>query len=248
MVRNRLITILTINNGVLFRTRNFIPDYRYTLNFVDAWSIDEIVILNITRDRNRDEDKFYSTVKNFATNCFVPLAVGGGVSCIEDFSKLLNLGADKVTLNTQAVEQPELITSAAKKYGAQCVVVSIDAKKINDSKYEVFTEFGTKATGLCPNDWAKQAEEFGAGEILITAIDKDGSLEGYADELNCLVSEGVNIPVLVAGGAGKWQDFVDGIKIGKASAVCTTNIYHFTEDSISSAKQFMKQNNINDRL
>ena len=133
MVRNRLITILTINNGVLFRTRNFIPDYRYTLNFVDAWSIDEIVILDITRERKKGKDKFYSTVENFATNCFVPLGVGGGVSCIEDFSKLLSLGADKVTLNTQAVEQPSLITSAAKKYGAQCVVVSIDAKKINDS-------------------------------------------------------------------------------------------------------------------
>jgi len=248
MVRNRLITILTINNGVLFRTRNFIPDYRYTLNFVDAWSIDEIVILNITRDRNKGEDKFYSTVENFATNCFVPLTVGGGVSCVEDFSRFLNLGADKVTLNTQAVEQPELITNAAKKYGSQCVVVSIDAKKTNDSKYEVFTEFGTKATGLCPKDWAKQAENLGAGEILITAIDKDGSLEGYDDELNNLISEAVSIPVLVAGGAGKWQDFVDGIKIGKASAVCTTNIYHFTEDSISSAKQFMKQNNINVRL
>ena len=248
MVRNRLITILTINNGVLFRTRNFIPDYRYTLNFVDAWSIDEIVILNITRNSNRSEDEFYNAVENFATNCFVPLTVGGGVSCIENFSKLLSLGADKVTLNTQAVEQPELISSAAKKYGAQCVVVSMDAKKLNNNKYEVFTEFGTKATGLCPKEWAKQAEEYGAGEILITAIDKDGSLEGYDDELNCLVSEAVSIPVLVAGGAGKWQDFVDGIKIGKASAVCTTNIYHFTENSISSAKQFMKQNNIHVRV
>ena len=248
MVRNRLITILTINNGVLFRTRNFIPDYRYTLNFVDAWSIDEIVILDITREKKKGKGKFYSTVENFATNCFVPLSVGGGVSCVEDFSRLLNLGADKVTLNTQAVEQPELITNAAKKFGSQCLVVSIDAKKINDSKYEVFTEFGTKSTGLCPKEWAKQAEDLGAGEILITAIDKDGSLEGYDDELNCLVSEGVNVPVLVAGGAGKWQDFVDGIRIGKASAVCTTNIYHFTENSISSAKQFMKQNNIHVRV
>ena len=248
MVRNRLITILTINNGVLFRTRNFIPDYRYTLNFVDAWSIDEIVILDITREREKGKDRFHSTVENFAKNCFVPLAVGGDVSCVEDFSRLLNLGADKVTINTQAVGKPELITTVAKKYGSQCVVVSIDAKKTNDSKYEVFTEFGTKATGLCPKDWAKQAEELGAGEILITAIDKDGSLEGYDDELNCLVSEGVNVPVLVAGGAGKWQDFVDGIRIGKASAVCTTNIYHFTESSISSAKQFMKQNKIHVRV
>jgi len=247
VVRNRLITILTINNGVLFRTRNFVPDYRYTLNFVDAWSIDEIIILDITRDKSKSKDMFYSTVENFAENCFVPLTVGGGVSSVEDFSRLLNMGADKVTMNTKVVEQPKLITTAAKKYGSQCVVVSIDVKKTSDSRYEVFTEFGTKATGLCPKDWAKQAQELGAGEILITAIDKDGSLEGYDNELNCFVSEEVNIPVLVAGGAGNWQDFVDGFKIGNASAVCTTNVYHFTENSISSAKQFMKNNNINIR-
>ena len=239
---------MTINDGVLFRTRNFIPDYRYTLNFVDAWSIDEIIILDITRDRIKDKRPFFCAVENFAKNCFVPLAVGGGVSCIDDFSKLLGLGADKVTLNTQAIEQPELIRSAARKYGTQCVVVSIDAKKINDQKYEVYTEFGSKPTGLSPEEWAKKAEDLGAGEILITSIDKDGSLEGYDNELNYLVSESVTIPVLAAGGAGKWQDFVDGILIGKASAVCTTNIYHFTESSISSAKQYMMHNNIHVRL
>ena len=239
---------MTINDGVLFRTRNFIPDYRYTLNFVDAWSIDEIIILDITRDRIKDKRRFFCAVENFAKNCFVPLAVGGGVSCIDDFSKLLGLGADKVTLNTQAIEQPELIRSAAKKYGTQCVVVSIDAKKINDNKYEVYSEFGSKPTGLTPEEWAKKAEDLGAGEILITSIDKDGSLEGYDNELNYLVSESVTIPVLAAGGAGKWQDFVDGISIGKASAVCTTNIYHFTESSISSAKQYMMHNNVHVRL
>ena len=239
---------MTINDGVLFRTRNFIPDYRYTLNFVDAWSIDEIIILDITRDRIKKKQPFHCAVENLAKNCFVPLAVGGGVSCIDDFSRLLGLGADKVTLNTQAIEQPELIRSAARKYGTQCVVVSIDAKKINDQKYEVYTEFGSKPTGLSPEEWAKKAEDLGAGEILITSIDKDGSLEGYDNELNYLVSKSVTIPVLAAGGAGKWQDFVDGISIGKASAVCTTNIYHFTESSISSAKQYMMHNNVHVRV
>jgi len=248
LVRNRLITILTINDGVLFRTRNFIPDYRYTLNHIDAWSIDEIVILDISRDKNKDNREFVKTVENFATNCFVPLAVGGRVSTLEDFTKLLNLGADKVTLNTQALEQPDLITRAAKKYGAQCVVVSIDAKKVTTNKYEVFTEFGVKSTGICPSAWAKEVENRGAGEILITSIDKDGTLEGYDNELNRLISESVTIPVLVAGGAGKWQDFVDGINIGKASGVCTANIYHFTESSISSAKQFMYNSKIHVRI
>ena len=130
MVRNRLITVLTINDGILFRTRNFIPDYRYTSNFIDAWSIDEIIILDITRKRSNDKENFYNTVEKFAINCFVPLAVGGGVSSVEDVSRLLNLGADKVTINSQAFEQPELVTAAARKYGSQCVVVSIDAKKI----------------------------------------------------------------------------------------------------------------------
>jgi len=248
LLRNRLITVLTINNGVLFRTRNFIPDYRYTLNFVDAWSIDEIVILDITRERKKNYEQFYNVVKNISENCFVPLSVGGGVSCIEDFSKLLNIGADKVTLNSQAFEQPQLITSAAKKFGTQCVVVSIDVKKNNNGEYKVFTEFGQKATNLCPKEWSKRVEEYGAGEILLTSIEKDGSLEGYDNELNSIVSEAVNIPVLVAGGAGKWQDFVDGIQVGKASAVCTTNIYHFTENSISSAKQFMTNNDVNVRI
>ena len=161
---------------------------------------------------------------------------------------MLGLGADKVVINTGAVEDPNLIAKAAKKYGSQCVIVSIDARKAENGEYEVFTECGTKPTGIDPAKWVKQAQEQGAGEIMITAIDKDGSLEGYDNELNHMVSTAVNIPVLVAGGAGKWQDFVDGIKIGKASAVCTTNIYHFTESSISSAKQFMKKKGISVRM
>lgn len=239
MLRNRLISVLTFNDGVLFRTKNFVPDYRYTLNFVDSWSIDEIVILDITRNKNNDREKFYETVRNFAKDCFVPLSVGGGVVSEKDFTSMLNNGADKVIINTKAIENPELISIAAKKYGSQCVVVSIDVREIAKGKYEVFSQFGTNATGLNPVNWAKKAQELGAGEIILTSIDKDGSLEGYDNQLNRQVSESVEIPVLVLGGAGKWQDFVDGINIGKASGVCTSNIYHFTEASIASAKKFM---------
>jgi imidazole glycerol-phosphate synthase subunit HisF len=239
MLRKRLVSVLTFNNGVLFRTKQFTPDYRYTANFVDAWSIDEIVIVDITRSGEGERQNFYDVVDFFARKCFVPIAAGGQVRTIEDFKMLLNAGADKIIVNTKAVEDPGFITQAAKLYGSQCVVVSVDAKKNAQGVYEVFTQCGSKATGLSPDAWATEAEKRGAGEIMIQSIDKDGSLEGYDNELNHLVAGAVKIPVLVCGGAGKWQDFVDGVQKGGASAICTTNIYHFTESSIQSAKKFL---------
>ena len=240
MLRKRLVTVLTLNDGVLFRTRNFNPDYRYTTNFVDAWSIDEIVVLDITRPGHGQRQHFYDVVSDLAQHCFVPLAVGGGVRSVEDFKMLLGVGADKIVVNTGAVQQPGLISEAAKLFGAQCVVLSIDARRNASGAYEVFTEFATRATGFDPAQWAKQAQALGAGEIFITSIDKDGTLEGYDNELNAHVAAAVDIPVLVCGGAGRWQDFVDGFRLGHASAVCTTNIYHFTETSIRSAKVFLR--------
>lgn len=240
MLHNRLITVLTFNNGVLFRTKKFNPDYRYTLNFIDAWSVDEIIILDITRDGDGQKNNFYEVVEWFAEKCFVPLSVGGKIRNVDEVKKLLRLGADKVVINTEAVTRPDFITQIAKLYGTQCVVVSIDAKKDNLGNYEVFTECGARPTGLHPAHWAKQVEELGAGEIMITSMENDGSLEGYDNELNRMVSDAVTIPVLASGGAGKWQDFADGFMKGGASAVCTTNIYHFTETSIKSAKSFLK--------
>lgn len=248
MLKNRLITVLTFNDGVLFRTRNFLPDYRYTFNFVDAWSVDEIIVLDITRPGQGHRENFYDVVTQFAERCFVPLAAGGGVRTVEDFKVLLRLGADKVVINTEAVRRPGFITEAARLFGSQCVVVSIDAKINTQGNYEVFTDFGTKATGLNPAVWAKRVQELDAGEIMITSIDKDGSLEGYDNELNSIVSAALEIPVLVCAGAGKWQDFVDGFIQGKASAVCTANIYHFTESSIKSAKIYLKNAGIDVRL
>lgn len=248
MLRHRLITVLTLNDGVLFRTKRFTPDYRYTMNFVDAWSIDEIVALDVTRPGTGRRESFYEVVQDLARQCFVPLSCGGGVRGIEDVHTLLRMGADKVVMNTGVLERPELISEAAALYGSQCVVVSIDAWRHEDGRYEVFTRFGTSPTGRRPEEWARRAEELGAGEILITSIEKDGSLEGYDNRLNRLVSNAVGIPVLVAGGAGKWQDFVDGFVEGGASAVCTTNIYHFTETSIRSAKQYLHRAAIPVRL
>jgi len=247
MLRKRLITVLTFNDGVLFRTKVFNPDYRYTLNFVDAWSVDEIIVLDVTRPCKGKRENFLNIVSRFAERCFVPLAAGGGVRNMNDFKELLRAGADKIIINTKAVQEPVFIREAAQSYGAQCVVVSIDAKKNDKGEYEVHTDFGKTNSGLNPSEWARKAEKMGAGEIMITSIERDGSLEGYDNKLNKLVSESVDIPVLVCGGAGKWKDFVDGFVEGKASAVCTTNIYHFTESSIKSAKQYLKKAGINIR-
>jgi cyclase len=239
VVRKRLIAVLTMNNGVLFRTRNFIPDYRYTFNFVDAWSVDEVVLLDITRLGEGTRQNFFEVVSLFAKNCFVPLTVGGGVRSTEDFNTLLGIGADKVVVNTQAVLKPKFITEAAKVFGSQCVVVSIDTKRNEREEYEVLSHFATRPTGLKAHDWAKMVQEYGAGEILIQSIEMDGTLEGYDNRLNRMISDAVDIPVLVCSGAGNWKNFLDGFKEGGASGVCTTNIYHFTESSIKSAKQYL---------
>jgi cyclase len=244
MVRKRLITVLTVNNGILFRTRNFIPDYRYTLNFVDAWSVDEVVLLDITRPDEGEREHFYDVVRLFARNCFVPLTVGGGVRDIEDFRTLLGIGADKVSINSGAANRPDFISEAARLFGSQCVVVSVDAKLREDGSYGVFTCFGTVDQGRTPEDWAVEVQEKGAGEILIQSIDKDGTLEGYDNFLVGKISRAVDMPVLACSGAGTWGHFVEGFKEGGADAVCTTNIYHFTESSIKSAKQYIAKEGI----
>ena len=256
MLRNRLVTVLTLNDGVLFRTKQFVPDYRYTLNFVDAWSVDEIVVLDVTRPGEGRREHFLEMVRELAAKCFVPLACGGGIRSVDDVRELLLAGADKVVLNTGAFDRPELVTETAALYGAQCVVVAIDALRhpgaapaaqgagpggapAAQDAYEVVVACGSRRTGVPPVQWARRAQELGAGEILVTSVEKDGSLEGYDNTLNRLVADAVTVPVLVCGGAGKWQDFVDGFRDGGASAVCTQNVYHFTETSIHSAKTYL---------
>jgi len=248
LLRKRLISVLTFNEGVLFRTKLFVPDYRYTLNFVDAWSIDEIIVLDITRDENSTDNTFFKVIEDFSKRCFVPITVGGGIRSKEDVDKYLSLGADKVVLNTQAISNPTFITEVAKSYGSQSVVVSIDVKNTKKNEYTVFKDFGKTNTDLHPVLWAYEAQELGAGEIMITSIDRDGSLLGYDLELSKIVSDKVDVPVLIAGGAGNWKHLVEGIQKGRASAVCITNIYHFTETAISSAKKYMHNQGVPVRL
>jgi cyclase len=248
MLRKRLITALTFNDGVLFRTKLFQPDYRYTLNFVDAWSVDEIVVLDVTRPGQGERRNFLHVVDSFARKCFVPLAAGGGVRTIMDVKTLLSVGADKVVVNTGAIRRPEIITEIAELYGSQCVVVSIDAKRHEGGRYEVFSDFGAQPTGLHPAEWARKAQDLGAGEVLITSIERDGWLQGYDLELCRAVADAVTIPTLILGGAGTWNHFVEGFDNGHASAVCTQNIHHFSETSIKSAKQHLMKAGIAVRM
>ncbi|MEX0692954.1 MAG: imidazole glycerol phosphate synthase cyclase subunit [Rhodospirillales bacterium] len=238
MLRKRFITVLTLNDGTLFRTKLFKPDYRYTLNFVDAWSVDEIAILDVTRGDNPDREKFFRAVSEFARTCFVPIAVGGGIRKLDDVKHYMDAGADKVIVNSGAIENPTLITDIAEAYGAQCVVLSIDAAK-QGSGYQVMSHFATRETGCDPSDWAKQGEALGAGEILITAVERDGALQGYDLDLTARVADAVSIPVQVLGGCGNWNHMAAALAVPGVSAACTQNIYHFTEQSIASAKKFL---------
>jgi cyclase len=243
MLCKRVVPVLTFNDGVLFRTKEFTPDYRYTLNFVDAWSADEIVVLDVTRPGQGSRQAFFDVVSDFARRCFVPLAAGGGIRTVDDVTRFLSVGADKVVVNTGAVARPELVSDIAQRYGSQCVVASIDARRAGDG-YEVMAEFGRRPTGLKPEDWAKRLAELGAGEILVTSIERDGSLSGYDLALIRRVAEAVRVPVLAAGGAGNWKHFQDALIEGKAAAACTSNIYHFTETSIASAKAYLARNGV----
>lgn len=248
MLRKRIITVLTLNDGVLYRTRNFLPDYRYTLSFVDAWSVDEVVLLDITRPGEGSRQNFLEVVQLFARHCFVPLAVGGGVKTIGDFQQLLRVGADKIVVNTEAVRRPEFITEASQQFGAQCVVLSIDAFKDESGIFRVYTEQGRNNTGIAVVNWAKHAQSLGAGEIMLQSIEKDGTLEGYDNELCRIVAGAVDIPVLICSGCGNWKHIEDGFHLGNASAACTTNIYHFTESSIHSAKEYLQRNGMEVRV
>lgn len=244
MLRKRLIAVLTFNNGVLFRTKHFHPDYRYTLNFVDAWSIDEIIMLDVTRPGIGDRNNFLEVINTLAQKCFVPLTIGGGIRSVADVSLFLNAGADKVSINTGAINNPSLISEISSRYGVQCIVVSIDTKIGTDGKYLVMSDAGSTNTGMEVTEWAKQAEFMGAGELLINTVERDGSLEGLDLKLCQNICAAVTIPVLALGGVGNWQHIVEGFREGGVDGVCTQNIFHFTEASIRSAKSFLKQHKI----
>lgn len=201
-------------------------------------AVDELIFLDITATREQRQPDF-ELIDELADECFMPLTVGGGVRTIDDVHRLLAVGADKVAINSQAVSTPSFIQAVAQRFGAQCVVVSIDFLRHADGRCEIYTHSGSKPTGINPVFFATEAARFGAGELLITNIERDGSMAGYDLELIRQVSEAVNIPVIASGGAGNYEDFYQALTIGKASAVAAASIFHFTEQTPLAAKEYL---------
>ncbi|MAM71410.1 MAG: imidazole glycerol phosphate synthase subunit HisF [Gammaproteobacteria bacterium] len=208
---------------------------------------DEITFLDITAS-HEDRDTTVHTVEQIASQVFIPLTVGGGIRTLEDIRLMLNAGADKVAINTSAVINPDFVKEAAERFGSQCIVVAIDAKQVSepdtDPRWEIFTHGGRKATGLEAIAWAKRMVEYGAGEILLTSMDRDGTKQGFDLALNRAISEAISVPVIASGGVGNLQHLVDGITEGKVDAVLAASIFHFGEFSIPQAKEYMKQHGI----
>ncbi len=251
MLKNRIIPCLDVKNGRVVKGINFI-DLKDAGDPVEQAKIysdggaDEICFLDITAS-NENRETIYEVVKKTSKKCFVPLTVGGGVRSIEDIRKLLNCGADKVSLNTAAVQNPEVIIESSKEFGSQCIVVAIDAKKKND-KWEVYTHGGRNETGIDVIEFAKKIEKNGAGELLVTSMDRDGTQIGYDIDLMSKISLNINIPLIASGGVGNLNHLVDGIKLGKASAVLAASIFHYGKHSVLEAKQYLASKGIPVRI
>ena len=211
---------------------------------------DEITFLDITAS-HEGRDTTLETVERMAGEVFIPLTVGGGVREIMDIRNLLNAGADKVAINSAAIFNPDFVGEAAQRFGRQCIVVAIDAKQVDwgeHPRWEIFTHGGRKPTGIDAIDWAKKMTDLGAGEILLTSMDRDGTKNGFDLDLTSRVSDSISVPLIASGGVGNLQHLADGVTLGKADAVLAASIFHFSEHSVLEAKQFMAEQGINVRL
>lgn len=208
---------------------------------------DEITFLDITAS-HEDRDTTLETVRRMAAEVFIPLTVGGGVRTLEDIRNLLNAGADKVSINSAAVYNPEFVRQASQRFGSQCIVVAIDAKQVGEAQWEIFTHGGRKPTGINAVDWARKMADYGAGEILLTSMDRDGVKGGFDLGLTKSVADAVDIPVIASGGVGNLQHLADGVLKAGADAVLAASIFHFGEYSIGEAKRFMAEQGIEMRL
>ncbi len=252
MVKTRIIPTLlykdyTLVKGVRFDSWRRVGSLMQAVKVYNLRQVDELVFLDITATL-RGSPPDFSLVDDFADDCFMPLAVGGGIRSVEDIRRLLQCGADKIVINSAAYLNPKIIREAAGKFGSQCIVVSIDAKKMPNGKYEVFINSGIRSTGKEPSAFAKEVEELGAGEILLTSIDRDGVMSGYDIILTKEVTEAVSIPVIASGGAGNYEHMLEVITKGRASAIAAASIFHFTQMTPLEAKKFLKENDINVRL
>ena len=251
MLKNRIIPCLDVKNGRVVKGINFV-DLKDAGDPVEQAKIysdggaDEICFLDITAS-NENRDTIYDVVEQTSKKCFVPLTVGGGVRSVEDISKLLNCGADKVSINTAAVNDKQVVVDSSKKFGSQCIVVAIDAKK-NGDIWEIYTHGGRNKTDIDAIKFAKEMEKSGAGELLVTSMDRDGTQVGYDIDLMSKISSAVNIPVIASGGVGILDHLVDGIKLGNASAVLAASIFHYGKYSIKQAKEYLDSKGIPVRI
>ncbi len=252
MLKKRIIPCLDINNGRVVKGINFVNlidagDPAEQAKIYNDQGADEICFLDISAS-HENRKTILEVVKKTTEKCFVPLTVGGGVRTIEDINNLLLAGADKVSINTAAITNENLIKESAQTFGSQCTVVAVDVKKINNDKWEIFTHGGRKPTGKDVLKFVQKMEAFGAGEILLTSMDRDGTKKGYDLDLTKKVSNLVNIPVIASGGVGSLEHLHQGFKIGKASAVLAASIFHFGEYSIQDAKKYLDSKGIPVRI
>lgn len=247
----RIIPCLDVDKGRVVKGVNFVGirdagDPVEVARRYNAQGADEITFLDITASSD-DRETMVHVVEQVASEVFIPLTVGGGIRTLDDIRRMLNAGADKVSINSAAVFRPEFVKEAAEHFGSQCIVVAIDAKKVDDH-WEIFTHGGRKATGINAVDWAKRMQDYGAGEILLTSMDGDGTKKGYDLALTRAVADAVTIPVIASGGVGNLQDLADGITQGGAEAVLAASIFHFGEYTVGQAKSFMASQGIEVRL
>lgn len=250
-VAKRIIPCLDVNDGRVVKGINFVElkDAGDPVEIAKRYNqegADEITFLDITASSD-NRGLLFDIIEKVAKQIFIPLTVGGGVRKCEDVRNLLNAGADKVGINTSAILNPDLVMEATGRFGSQAIVVAIDAKKIGDH-WEVFTHGGRNPTGINAISWAKKMAKMGAGELLITSMDRDGTKKGFDNILNKLISDVVEIPIIASGGVGNLQHLVDGVKDGEADAVLAASIFHYGEFTIQEAKQYMLDNNIEVRL
>jgi cyclase len=243
MLTTRVIPCLDVKDGRVVKGVNFVDlvdagDPVVQARLYDREGADELCFLDITASSD-NRDTLYDVVARTAEECFMPLTVGGGVRRVEDIRKLLLAGADKVSIMTAAVKTPEFVREAAEKFGAQCIVVALDAKQTGPGKYEIFTHGGRQPTGLDAVDWARRMAAYGAGEILLTSMDRDGTKQGFNLDLTRAIADAVPIPVIASGGVGSLQHFVEGVTLGHASAVLAASVFHFGSFRIAEVKHHM---------
>ena len=252
MLAKRIIPCLDVKSGRVVKGVNFVElrdagDPVEIARRYDEQGADEITFLDITASSD-DRDIILHVVEQVAEQVFIPLTVGGGVRVVEDVRRLLNAGADKVSMNTAAVNNPQLVFDASSKVGSQCIVVAIDAKQTAPGKWEVFTHGGRNNTGLDAIEWARKVESLGAGEILLTSMDRDGTKSGFDLALTRAVSDAVRIPVIASGGVGTLEHLAVGVSEGRADAVLAASIFHFGQHTVREAKELMRARGIEVRL